>query len=67
MSARRPLASPWSELWGCPEVETTAVSTVLSDRAGMVNAPSCYNLHGQRISQPQRGISIVNGKKYVKR
>jgi hypothetical protein len=58
---------PWSELWGCPEVETTAISTVLSDRAGMVNAPSCYNLHGQRISQPQRGISIVNGKKYVKR
>ena len=26
---------------------------------------SIYNLNGQRISQPVKGISIINGKKYV--
>ena len=30
----------------------------------MVNG-SVYNLAGQRLSQPQRGINIVNGKKVV--
>ena len=24
-----------------------------------------YNLHGQRLSQPQKGLNIVNGKKVI--
>ena len=32
------------------------------------NADSCfYNLNGQRISKPEKGIYIVNGKKYIKK
>ena len=27
---------------------------------------TCYNLNGQRISKPEKGIYIVNGKKYIK-
>lgn len=27
---------------------------------------TCYNLNGQRISKPEKGIYIVNGRKYIK-
>ena len=31
------------------------------------NAPATYNLHGQQVSRPGRGIYIMNGKKYMAR
>lgn len=35
-----------------------AVKTVQADGA-------CYNLSGQRVAQPSKGLYIVNGKKYI--
>ena len=44
--------------------ETTGVSEALSVK-GMDTAAPVYNLQGQRVNAPQRGIFIQNGKKYI--
>ena len=43
--------------------ETTGIKSV-HDSATTING--CYNLSGQRISQPSKGLFIVNGKKVIK-
>ena len=43
--------------------ETTGIIT--PEGEVIVDAP-VYNLGGQRVNKPQRGLYIVNGKKYVK-
>jgi hypothetical protein len=45
-----------------PENDVTGISTTLMNKK--VNS-EIYNLKGQRISQPSKGLYIVNGKKYV--
>ena len=44
--------------------ETTGVSEALSVK-GMDTAAPVYNLQGQRVNAPQRGLFIQNGKKYI--
>ena len=41
--------------------ETTGVSTVKSEK----DNDTVYNLNGQRITNPQKGMFIINGKKFV--
>ena len=53
---------PWSEIWGCPMVNTTAIRQM---KAETTADDAVYNLQGQRIAEPQKGIYIKNGKKYV--
>ena len=44
--------------------ETTAISDVTRESEGMKNGET-YNLNGQRISRPSKGLYIVNGKKLI--
>ena len=56
--------------------ETTGISATLNDRSAegrlqgkkgeMINDKFIYNLNGQRVEKPAKGLYIVNGKKYVK-
>ena len=43
---------------------TTGIAT--TERHAAEADGQCYDLQGRRISQPQKGIYIVNGKKMVK-
>ena len=44
--------------------ETTAISDVTRESEGMKNGET-FNLNGQRISRPSKGLYIVNGKKLI--
>lgn len=44
--------------------ETTSIKTVNVTPGNQDDAP-VYNLNGQRLSAPQKGINIVNGKKVI--
>ena len=43
-------------------IETTGISNV---QGSSVKAQGYYNLNGQRVSQPTKGLYIVNGRKVV--
>lgn len=45
--------------------EATGISATLNEKGEMVNK-KVFNLSGQRVSQPTKGLYIVNGKKFVK-
>lgn len=45
--------------------ETTGISAMLNDRGKIVNDKAFYNLQGQRVAQPKKGLYLVNGKKIV--
>ena len=45
--------------------ETTTAISDYSEQT-VQDTPSVYNLRGQRVVQPQKGLYIVNGKKVVK-
>ena len=47
------------------EGETTGISASLNEKGAMTNE-KVFNLSGQRVSQPTKGLYIVNGKKFVK-
>lgn len=44
---------------------TTSISTVNGSGLTIHGSDTYYNLNGQRLSAPQKGINIVNGKKVV--
>lgn len=46
------------------EGETTDISAALNDRK-MINDKVFYNLQGQQVAQPTKGLYIVNGKKVI--
>ena len=48
--------------WVFADEETTGINTVRSEK---VNNGEFYNLNGQRVSQPIKGLYIVNGKKVI--
>jgi len=54
---------PWSELWDCPMVDTSGIGIALTEDTA--NNAAVYTLSGQRVSQPQKGLYIKNGKKYI--
>ena len=43
--------------------ETTGIATIKAD--GSLEIEGAYNLNGQRVAAPQKGLYIVNGKKVV--
>ena len=45
--------------------ETTGISAALNDKGQMINDKFVYNLQGQRVNQPTKGLYIMNGKKYI--
>ena len=45
--------------------ETTDISATLNDRGQMTNDKFIYNLQGQRVTQPSKGLFIKNGRKVV--
>ena len=45
--------------------DVTGISATLNDKGQMTNDKGIYNLSGQRVAQPTRGLYIVNGKKYI--
>lgn len=45
--------------------EATGISASLNEKGAMTNE-KVFNLSGQRVSQPTKGLYIVNGKKFVK-
>ncbi|MBR1694242.1 MAG: hypothetical protein IJ709_02415, partial [Selenomonas sp.] len=45
--------------------ETTGISAALKDNGEMTNDKAFFNLNGQRVAQPTRGLYIVNGRKVV--
>jgi hypothetical protein len=65
---------PWSQLWGCPMVDTS--SGISSVGRALIATDWYYNLAGQRVDQPVKGLYIVRsteghmqgkkGKKIVK-
>ena len=42
--------------------ETTSVTGIYSKRS---HNPSVYNLHGQKLAYPQKGINIIEGRKMI--
>ena len=51
------------EFIGFEEGETTAINAALMNNERMNN--EVYNLNGQRVAQPTKGLYIVNGKKVI--
>ena len=45
--------------------ETTGISATLNDKGQMINDKFVYNLQGQRVNAPTKGLYIVNGKKVI--
>lgn len=48
------------------EDDATGIESVQDSRFKIQNDAAIYNLAGQRVSKMQNGISIVNGKKFVR-
>jgi hypothetical protein len=53
----------WSKFFLIQERESTGIDNVTTSEDGNT---LIYNLKGARMSEPQKGINIINGKKYVK-
>ena len=45
--------------------ETTGIGATLNEKADMRNDQLFYNLNGQRVAQPSKGLYIVGGKKVI--
>ena len=55
----------YGSLWFTPlsfEADVTSINNVENN---MKNNGAIYNMNGQRLSAPVRGINIINGKKVV--
>ena len=50
--------------FGYDDEETTSIQTISVTRENQNDGP-IYNLNGQRLNAPQKGINIINGKKFV--
>lgn len=61
-----PKGAPARQFIGFDETgEATGISATLNEKGAMTNE-KVFNLSGQRVSQPTKGLYIVNGKKFVK-
>ncbi|MBQ8096377.1 MAG: hypothetical protein IJ243_04745 [Prevotella sp.] len=52
------------EAWAAGGYVQTGIANVQADSP---TATGCYNLMGQQVEEPARGIYVKNGKKYMKR
>lgn len=61
-----PKGAPARQFIGFDETgEATGISASLNEKGAKTNE-KVFNLSGQRVSQPTKGLYIVNGKKFVK-
>ena len=51
--------------WGCT-VDEKIITGIQPAKVSRQTDKRIYNLKGQQIAQPQHGIYIQNGKKYIK-
>ena len=57
-------AESWKKFKNIVELESLSINGVnVKDDNGSDN--NVYNLRGQRLSTPQKGLNIINGKKVV--
>lgn len=57
-------ADVWKEFWNIEAVDfVSGISTPTVEKKSDVDI--IYNLKGQRLSEPQRGLNIINGKKVI--
>jgi hypothetical protein len=54
----------WKDFANIKEGNPTAINVVENTKD---NKAVIYNLNGVRLSEPQKGIIVVNGRKYVKK
>jgi hypothetical protein len=52
-------------MMGFGDGETTTIQTLNVADENQIDSPM-YNLNGQRLNAPQKGINIINGKKIIK-
>ena len=52
--------------FGFDDDEPTAIEQIESSKISVKADNQYYNLAGQRVAQPTKGIYIVNGKKVIK-
>lgn len=56
-------ADVWKDFWNLQEGAPTGIESVNSI---IPNAKNCYyDLRGNRLSAPKRGLNIINGKKVI--
>lgn len=51
--------------WLFSDDDMTGIQELKNSRTEGLKAVDCYNLSGQRVSQPTKGLYIVNGKKVI--
>lgn len=57
-------ADVWKDFWNIEGYDfTTGISVPTVDKANKPNV--IYDLQGRKLSKPQKGINIINGKKVV--
>ena len=59
------LFNSYSQLWFTPLSFDADVTSINNVENNMKNNGVIYNMNGQRLSAPVRGINIINGKKVV--
>ena len=52
-------------LTGYEDDGTTAVEEAIVNRLAMHNTQHIYDLQGRQVSQPTKGLYIINGRKMV--
>jgi len=53
----------WKDFWNLQGFVPTGIYNVKND---ILNGNSkCYDLRGNRLSAPKRGLNIINGKKVI--
>ena len=56
-------AEIWKNFWNIEEYDTT--STGIANISDPLPDKIIYNLQGHKLSKPQKGINIINGKKVL--
>ncbi|MDO5525064.1 MAG: hypothetical protein Q4F85_03160 [Prevotella sp.] len=53
----------WKNFWNLHGFDPTGIDNVKND---ILNGNSkCYDLRGNRLGAPKRGLNIINGKKVI--
>ncbi len=58
-------AEGWKNFWNLQDLSATGIKDVETD--GVTGDNRCYDLRGNRLGAPKRGVNIINGKKVVVR
>ena len=58
-------AEGWKNFWNLQDISTTGIKEVEID--GITEHERCYDLRGNRLDVPKRGVNIINGKKVMVR